>query len=233
MYKIQTAKIIEHPLIIAYPYWNGITHQWTYNTNIFIDDNNSLDIIRGTSTLYNPFSPIGFSGTSYSTAYNYWSNTINDTTAYYYDNYVRPFMVNSSFIIDNYTTVFKNLYLTFLQALNFAKTNYYDISVGEDEVGDTWQRAVFDGYIPEFRTECYRTKLIQGINKNKLNIITTNESPTRIRCYFKDASQNIMTFIFNIRLTGEHKELNPITGELIRTPISDSQTLTYRIPINN
>lgn len=233
MYKIQTAKIIEHPLIIAYPYWNGITHQWTYNTNIFIDDNNSLDIIRGISTLYNPFSPIGFNGTSYSAAYDYWLNVINNTTHYYYDNYVRPFMVNSSFLLDNYTTVFKLLYLRFLESLNYIKLSYYDISVGEDEEGDTWQKAVFDGYIPEFKTECYRTKVIRGSNKSKLNIVMTNETPTRIRCYFKNQSQNIMTIIYNIQIYGEHKERDPITGRLIRTPISDNKSIEYQIAINN
>lgn len=232
MFRIQTSKIVEHPKIISFPHYDGMSQRFNYNLNLFIDDDVTPNTISGVSTLEAPFSPIGYSGNSYSGAYQFWNNRLIQEAQSYYTNYVRPFMVDTSFLSDNYITVYKLFYFRFLEVLNYIKLSYYDISVGDDEPGDTWKTARFFGIIPNFKSSCYRTKIVYGINKTKLNIITTNDSPTKVRCYFINQNENIMTLYFTVNIDGEHKEIDPESGEIIRNPIHDSKSIEYQIVIN-
>lgn len=136
MNPIQTNNIneripITRPPEYRYDHWFNF-NQVLANYNTYYD---------GRSTIDNPF-PIASS-------FRLWQVEVSNILSAYYRNYLIPYGLNEAewFYQLNTQGSWLNLQISAMEfwweVYNYVKTNYYDISVGEDAIGDTWKEAEF------------------------------------------------------------------------------------------
>lgn len=226
MKPIQTSRVSERIPITRPPEYR-YDHWFNFNSVV----SNYDTYYDGNSTIDDPF-PIARS-------FRLWQVEVFNVLSAYYRDYWIPYGLNEAewfYQLDTQGS-WLNLQISAMEfwweVYNYVKTNYYDISVGEDEVGDTWKEAEFT---MSFSNDpiVTREKIIRKLHDKHLYKTMSTMYPSHIETLKvqSDDPSLLHTIKINVigTVRGENKhwssDLIPV---LIRTPIIDSFNFSINI----